>query len=409
MLTNNEIIEFINKNDYIVKSTNIARWIDQKCAPDVLTIVADCIYNYALKNSNKKEFTTFDIWHFEYTINNVSEIFKKPQVESKNAKHEYDKFFQQPMELLSSAKILNKRKSGRSNIYSIKNKEILEYIALREKNSLFFLKTYIEKTLKDNQIYYLFENFFKNQDSISYTKLKNNFCSFLIENTKINTEVECRRIFIKVLNPLSYFQNSRGTSKGHLSKDKITYDMLMYNRNNFRDIYSQKPKNIARKEHIQNQTYKFNTAYCNYQSNKAKRFLHLFNEQYRQNKSEHYDEFDNGAATQIHHIFPQNEYPQISSYLENLIALTPTQHLTMAHPNNKTSQISKTYQHLLLLSKIERIKENLLNNDVEKIYEFSKFLYVLSIGFKNENILNLKQSDFNSIINIINTHYSAQN
>ena len=45
------------------------------------------------------------------------------------------------MELLAAAKILNKKKNGNRNIYSIANKEILEFIALREKNSLFFIGT----------------------------------------------------------------------------------------------------------------------------------------------------------------------------------------------------------------------------------------------------------------------------
>ena len=31
----------------------------------------------------------------------------------------------------------------------------------------------------------------------------------------------------------------------------------------------------------------------------------------------------------MHHIFPANEFPSIADYLENLIALTPTQHFTL--------------------------------------------------------------------------------
>ncbi len=56
--------------------------------------------------------------------------------------------------------------------------------------------------------------------------------------------------FIKVLNPLAYFKNSCGTEKGRLSEQNITYDMLMYNRNNFRDIYSDKPKGRYKKKNM---------------------------------------------------------------------------------------------------------------------------------------------------------------
>lgn len=407
MLTNNDIINFINQNCYDIRISNNGRWIDQKCTADVLTVIADCIYNYYLNNQNKKEFTTIDIWHSDYAKENVVEIFKKPDVDSKQVTNEYDKFFQQPMELFSASKILNKRKNGNKNIYSISNIKILEYIALREKNAIFFLKEYITKTLKDSGIYYLFENFFNNQNKINYSKMKKGFSNFTVNNTAINGEVECNRIFIKVLNPLAYYNNALGTEHGHLSKHSITYDKLMYNRNNFRDINVEKPKGISRKEYMQQQNIVTNEAYYKYQSVKAKHYLKLFNSRYRNNKSEHYDELDNGIATQIHHIFPENQYPEICYYLENLIALTPTQHLTKAHPNNNTKEICETYQQLLLLSKIERIKENLLNNNVEKIYEFSKLLFVLHIGFECDEILKIENMNFDDVFNAINLHYAA--
>lgn len=406
MLTNEDITNFINTNTYDIRITNNGRWIDQKCAADVLTVIADCIYNYCLNNLNKP-FNTADIWYSNYAKNNVVEIFKKPEVDSDKAQNEYDKFFQQPMELLAAAKVLNKKKNGNRNVYSIANIDVLEYIALREKNALFFLKEYITKTLKDSDIYYLFSAFFDSQTSGNYLKMKKGFSNFTISNTAINGEVECNRIFIKVLNPLAYYKNALGTERGYLSKHIITYDMLMYNRNNFRDIYAEKPKDVTRKEYMQTRNIVVNEAYYKYQSIKAKNYLRLFNEQYRNNASEHYDEYRNGLATQIHHIFPESQYPEISYYLENLIALTPTQHLTKAHPKNNTREISETYQHLLLLSKTSRIQENLTNTETEKIYEFSKLLYVLYVAFENDNILKIEEMNFENVINAINIHYAA--
>lgn len=406
MLTNSDISDFIKSNPYDIRKSGNGRWIDQKCAADVLTVISDCIHNYIL-SSSKETFTTRDIWYSDYAKNNVVEIFKKPNVESVKAQNEYDKFFQQPMELLSAAKVLNKHKKGNLNIYSVANLEILEYIALREKNALFFLKTYIEKTLKDSDIYDLFDKFFHEQTRTNYAKMKKGFSDFTINYTKINGILECNRIFIKVLNPLAYYNNSLGTERGQLSKHKITYDMLMYNRNNFRDINTEKPKDITRKEYLRTQNIVPNEAYYKYQSAKAKRYLHLYNEQYRGNKSEHDDEFARGKASEIHHIFPESQYPEICYYLENLIALTPTQHLNKAHPAHKTKEICETYQHLLILSKVERIKENLTNESLEKIYEFSKLLYVLCTGFNDNNILGIKDMDFNMVIQAINIHYAA--
>ena len=115
-------------------------------------------------------------------------------------------------------------------------------------------------------------------------------------------------------------------------------------------------------------------------------------------------------ATHIHHIFPKSQYPEICYYLENLIALTPTQHLNYAHPEGKTREINKAYQHLLLLAKADRIKENLsfnsFSHEYEIIYEFSKFLHVLSIGFDDKEVESISEMDFVSVMNAINVHYA---
>lgn len=407
MLTQQEIIDFCNQYDFDIRKSGNGRWIDQKCAADVVTVVADCIYNYALKDDDGI-FTTADIWHYKYAVENVEAIFKKPGVENKAARHEYDKFFQQPMEMLANANILTKSKRGNKNFYQVNNFEVLEYIALRERNALFFLKTYIEKVLTDSGLYQIFENFFANQTESAYDTVKKAFSSFIIKNTKINGEVECNRIFIKVLNPLAYFKNSYGTERGRLSKQIITYDMLMYNRNNFRDIYADKPKGITRKEYAVTHPVEVNEAYYHYQSAKAKRFLRLFNEQNREGKTEHVQSAHiSDKAIHMHHIFPEAIYPEICYYLENIIALTPTQHLNYAHPNGHTQEIDKQYQHLFLLSKADRIYENLIDAAVEKIYEFSNLLFVLSVGFDNDDVLDIADMDFCAVINAINVHYAV--
>ena len=114
---------------------------------------------------------------------------------------------------------------------------------------------------------------------------------------------------------------------------------------------------------------------------------------------------DSELATNIHHIFPVNEFPEISFYLENLIALTPTQHLSYAHPQGRTQEIDEQYQHLLLLSKIDRIDENLSGQYGEIIYSFVNMLYVLSIGFDDDSLKEIATNDFNSVKIAIDNHY----
>ena len=407
MLAQQDIINFCNQYDYDIRKSHNGRWIDQKCAADVVTVIADCIYNFVQENPNT-EFTTADIWHSKYAVENVESIFKKPGVESKAAKNEYDKFFQQPMEMLANASVLAKTKQKNKNYYKVNNLDVLEYIALRERNALVFLKIYIEKVLKDSNLYSVFDDFFDLQTQEAYETVKNTYSKFIISHTKINGEVECNRIFIKVLNPLAYFRNKHGTEKGKISNNVITYDMLMYNRNNFRDIYADKPKGVTRKEFAHTHPVKINEAYYHYQSAKAKRYLRMFNDQTRGGKTEYIEpHHENEQATHIHHIFPAALYPEICYYLENLIALTPTQHLNYAHPNGHTQEINEEYQHLLLLSKANRIKENLTDQSVEKIYDFSNLLHVLNVGFDNEDVMNISDMDFISVVNAINLHYAA--
>jgi len=405
-LKESDIQAFLNKHDYDLRISGNGRWIDQKCAADVVSVIADCILQYNESNPGKT-FSSADIWKDEYTVEFVEKVFKKPNPNEKAAKNEYDKFFQQPMEMLAYAGVLHKEKRGNRNFYSIANQEMLEYIAIREKNALTFLDAYIKKVLEDSNIYGVFEEFFDEQTKKAYKKVKNDFSSFIICNTPINGKTECNRIFIKVINPLAYKLCKKGTERGHISKDVITYDMLMYNRNNFRDIFADKPKGITRKEYAALNPVEANDAFYDYQSSRAKRVLRIYNDEFRDGLSEHIQEGHmDSKAIHCHHIFPKAEFPTICYYLENLIVITPTQHYNYAHNFGKTREINEQYQNLLLLSKADRIRENLSSTEIEHIYEFGKFLTVLNVGFDNDAILDIPDMDFRAVINAINVHYS---
>ena len=151
-------------------------------------------------NSSSEEwFSSLDIWHNEYTVNNVESIFKKPNPDETKARNEYDKFFQQPMELFANAGILWKKKRGNKNFYKVWNRQLLEYISIREMNALKFLNLYNEKVLRDSGVYSYFESFFNKPNSDTFNQMKHEFGRMTVFNTPINTEVECNRIFIKYL------------------------------------------------------------------------------------------------------------------------------------------------------------------------------------------------------------------
>ena len=125
MLTQQSIRDFLAQSDYDIRESGNGRWIDQKCTPDVVCAVADFICNYVADDPSPESyvFTSKEIWHSEYASQYVEAVFKKPAPKNKNAKHEYDKFFQQPMELLAYANVLGKQKI-RAKITTGSNKSI---------------------------------------------------------------------------------------------------------------------------------------------------------------------------------------------------------------------------------------------------------------------------------------------
>lgn len=404
--TETEIFDFLNLYDYDVRKSHDARWIDQKCTMDVLSLIADCVLNFISLDPNK-EFTVSDIWHSVYTVENVQQIFAKPNPNEK-AENEYDKYFGQPMKLLGYSKILNcDVRSGR-NYYTVNNYDLLEFISMRERNAFIFLCCYIEKVLTDSGIFSLFEEFYNNPTNDTFFDVKKGFSSFTIRNTPINGEVECNRIFIKVLNPLACKRRTNGTVKGRLSKDIITLDMIAYNQRNWRDLYSEKPKDMTRVEYEKTLPAQEEDKMTTYKINKAKQFLRTFNDRYRNGRTELPEKNHmQDLASQMHHIFPVSYYPEIADYIENLIALTPTQHFTYAHPNNNTQYVDRMYQYFCLIAKTGNIKDNLSNQEQPTIYSFDDFVFVLNTGLETEEFSTVPSMDFDKIIQLIDIIYDA--
>lgn len=400
MMQTQQIQDFLNFYDYDIRKSHNARWIDQKCTCDVLSIIADCILEYTNYNT-QAEFSISNIWNSPYTRENVMAIFSKPDTTSPYANNEYDKFFSQPINLLAYSGILQlSYKKGNTNIFKINNLKLLEFIMIRETNALTFLILYIQKVLQDSGIYNVFEIFFNAQNKESFKLLKDTFVNFTIQNTPINGSVECGRIFTKILNPLAFNLRKQGTRKGHLSNTIITFDELKYNRINWRDELSGKDKITTRQEY--EQTAFALQANAHYNVQKAKRIVRRYNDNFNGSCSELKQQSEQVPATQIHHIFPASEFPQVSDFIENLIALTPNQHFAMAHPNNQTSYIDKDFQYICLLAKTTTIMQ-----DLQGIYSFENYKFVLNTGlYTNEFDFVF---DFTALVNTIDLFYSSFN
>lgn len=370
-----DIINYLNQFDLDVRKTKDARFSDQKCTPDVICFIADCIRN---SFSDGDLFDKNSIWETQYFIKNTRAIFNKPWPNDDRAKHEYDKFIAQPLRLLASAHILELERESGKNTYRIRNEYLLDYISQRERNTFTFLSCYFEKVLSDSGIWQYFLEYKDNPSKESYMTLRDRFIRFMIGNTAINTAVEVRRIFPKILNVFAVENQIPGSERGTISKYVYTFSDLMYNRKNWRDL--NKDKSITRQEAAieDSEDVKQQEAYNAYYVQKAIALIRKI-----QKESEVHDQWGLGEATQVHHIFPKSHYPQIAHYMENLILLTATQHYTKAHPNNKTQEVNKDYQLTCLLAKAETI-DNSLKKFGEHYYRKESFLYVIKVGLNQE-------------------------
>ena len=363
-----KIEEFFKCKDLDIRKSHNARFFDQKVQPDVLSAVCESIL-YCIDDITNS-FSVNDIRYCDYSNELVTEIFNKPEI--KKASNEYDKFFSQPLKMLAYAGLIKESKKGRENIYLVIEKEMIEYISLRDRNAYYFLTIYLEKVLKDSGIWELFENFFMEQTQSSLEILRHNYINFIIHNTPINKELEPIRILNPLLNILSFKYKKLGTVKGKIKE--INYNDLLYNRPNWRDI--KKDKSLTRSEFnvlffeqgIDNKkSYEYYIA-------KAKRFVKNIH------KISEIHKFNSYPATQAHHIFLASNYPELADIPENIIAITPNQHFYRAHPNNKTSVIDKSYQIICLIAKLDSIEIDYYNNT--EYYNKNNLIDVINIGLE---------------------------
>lgn len=381
------INEFLNQYDLDVRKSGDARFADQKCTPDVVCFIADCVLNIV---QSGQDFTVNDIWNSQYFIKNAVAVFGKPLPTNASARHEYDKFIQQPLRLLSYAHILKVYKSGGTNIYSISNEELLDYISRRERNTYSFLYCYFHKVMRDSGMWKYFEEFIEkslkgNCSKSDYLYLRDKFIRFMIGNTKINTEVEVRRIFPKIVNIFAVENGICGSERGTLSKYPFTFSDLMYNRKNWRDL--NKDKFLTRQEAAERRIDQQQEAYNAYYVQKAIALIRKI-----QSESEVHDAWSNAPATQVHHIFPKSQFPEIAHYVENLILLTATQHNTKAHPKNNTQIVDKDYQLVCLLAKSDTIEQS-LKRVGERYYRKESFVYVINTGLSCDLSMHISFSD----------------
>lgn len=360
-----------------------SRYMDQKVTPDVLSFIADCILNLP----NREIFSVRDVWGSKYFEKNTVAVFGKPRPSEKTASAEYNKFIGQPIKALAYAGVLAEIKpSGRRYRYSIANQQLLDHISWNERGALGFLQKYVEKVLADSGFIGRYDKYreqmSKRPDSKYFASLKSSFERFMLGNTNINQVTEIRRIFPKVVNPLAVRDGVPGAERGRMSPHPFVYSDLMYNRINMRDRNVKKPKGITRQEHDfrsaleMGEQVRLRAEYRLYSVRKAVEKVKKLT------GVAHPGQGEESAATHAHHIFTRARHPQFEAYPENLIMLTPDQHLSEAHPKSKTSQVDPDYQIQYLLAQCDTIAES--RRKGETLYSKERFVKMLNDGLRLE-------------------------
>ena len=380
-----EIKNYFNGIDLDVRKVGSARFMDQKCTPDVVCAVAECILEYTNEDVNLS-FTKDDIWHSDYANELIQESFTKPDLSADSVNSEYDKFFAQPMKLLAYCGILDEVLDG-ANHYTINHRDILSFISRHERNAIDFLDAYLTKVMSDSGMMKYFNDFFDKQDRASLYTLRDKLTTLYHAYTKVKNDFEPPRIFNKIINILAFKRKKKGTVRGAVSANTLTIDEIRYNRINWRDI--KKDKTMSRQEYtllIKDEIDK-NSGYYKYQIEKAKRFVKDIE------KVSEIHRFDCYPASQAHHIFMASEFPEIADCPENIICITPNQHFYRAHPDNHTQVIDRDYQIVCLLSKLDSIEINYRNGKND--YSLADFVNVLNTGLSTD-VFNA-QMDFEEV------------
>jgi len=352
--------------------------------------MADCVLNMV---ATKPIFVINDVWETQYFIQNSRVIFNKPWANDEKAYNEYNKVLSQPLKLLAYAHVLNVETINGSLTFSVANEDLLDYISRKDRNAYNFLYCYFMKVMSDSGFMRYFEEYARNSIDnpvVARDEIYDRYYRLINGNTPSHSRLDIRRMFHKVFNVYAAEHHLRG------SNGKIAYySDLMYNKKNWRDM--DKDKTVTRQEAMSPEKIEKQEVINAYYVQKAIALIRKI-----QTVSEVNDAWGNGEATQVHHIFPKANFPQIAHYVENLILLTATQHNSKAHPSNKTQQINKDYQLVCLLAKADTI-ETSLRLVGERYYRKESFVYVINIGLSADLPVTLSLSDIKSrLIQIYN-------
>lgn len=363
------------QNRSLVKIPNTGIHFEQKITPDLIWCVSHVVLNL-IENNTGKIFTDKDVRESELFNSLMRDYFSKAPQE--NAENEYNKVSSYQLGVLAFAGILEQI-SGRPKKYRVANIDALKFIAVNDFNAANFLCEYTEKLILDNGLSDFFENYKRNPNQENYLRVKEAYWNWAKTHTAIKGDDKRHtyRVFNKIFNVYCYKHRIPGEDGSNITEGPCPYSFLIYNRTNFRD--KDMPAGMTRQQYHEQVLSDIE------QGGVVETLLQKVKDTVKAqhgNDSEIKDPsygYSVNSGVHVHHILPRNSYPQFSLTKENLISLTPGQHLSLAHVEANTKVISPTFQIICLKKKFEQISKSI--NENNNFYDLKEFIKVINTCF----------------------------
>lgn len=363
------------KTKDLTKTPRVGVHYEQKITPDLLWSVAHVVLDL-IKDNPDLIFTDSDVRDSSVFNSLMQDYFSKaPQEEAEN---EYNKVSSYQLGFFVFAGILE-QVGSRPKQYKVTNQEALEYIAINDLNAVKFLGEYTEKFIQDNGMGDVFETYRQTPNQDNYLRAKEAYWNWAKENTALRGDDRRHtyRVFNKMFNVFCYKNRLPGEDASNVSTGSCPYSFLLYNRTNFRD--KDKPSDMTRQQYHEEVLSEIE------REGVVETLLKKVKDAVKTrhgNDSEIREEnlgYAPNSGVHVHHILPRHSYPQFSLSKENLISLTPGQHLSRAHIEANTKTINPEFQIICLKKKFEHIKTSISESD--DFYDLKEFITIINTSF----------------------------
>jgi len=363
------------RNKSLKKTPHMGVHYEQKITPDLIWCVSYVILDLT-KDDSGRAFTDKDIRESSIFNSLMQDYFSKAPQE--NAENEYNKVSSYQLGLLTYAGVLD-QVSARPKKYKINNIDILKYVAINDLNASQFLCEYTEKFIIDNGLITVFNNYKKNSNQDNYLKLKEAYWEWAKVNTAVrgNDRKHTYRVFNKMFNVFCYKNRLPGEDASNITVGPCPYSFLIYNRTNFRD--KDVPTGMTRQQYQEQVLSDIDSGgVVETLLQKAKDIIRIRHGDDSEIKDPNLG-YTANSGVHVHHILPRHSYAQFSLSKENLIALTPGQHLSFSHVEANTRSINPQFQIVCLKTKFKEIKESV--DLADGFYDLREFIKILNICF----------------------------